>query len=117
MTNRIQDAANQVAASLKAAASEVLGINFEKFDDYFKVHSARVFGEDCIAVVEKVSGQNTTITIDINKLEKEGTDRFFYTQLRDLARLIDPLIPDEEKKIPKDEWPEPKWQPPEEKKE
>ena len=103
-----------MASSLSAAASEILGTNFEKFDEYFKVYSARVDGVLCIAVVEKVTGQDTMIALDIKKLEEEDSDEFYYSRLKGLAKLVDPFIPDEEKHIPVDNWPEPKWQPPEE---
>lgn len=102
---------NKAAYSLKAAASEVLGSNTEKFNNYFQIHSCILDDEPGIAVVEKLTGQEYKIALSY-KILQEDSDETYYMELKRLAKLVLPFIPPEELKIPKDEWPEPQWKEP-----
>ena len=107
--------AGKVGYSLICAASEVLGLNLESVNKHFHLEVGMEKDKHFIVVKEVVSPTAWQLTVTMELLQQDS-DSSYYSGLKDLIKNIASFIPDEEKNIPVDNWPEPQWTPPEEEK-
>lgn len=111
-TIELQDVVNKVGGSFYAAACMILGTKQEVYDNSFKLGAARDDDKLLIFIEEQVTGDgiNLAIPVEIAVLDD---DSGYFEDLKKLACLVEPHITEEDKIIPKDEWPEPVWKEPE----
>jgi hypothetical protein len=114
---KLEDIVIKVARSFYAAACMILGTDEKLYNKYMEWGTVTDDqGNIFVVMGESISPDGSEVFIPLDVCV-EDDDRLYFETMKDVARKMALCIPSEEIKIPKDEWPEPKWQPPEEKKE